>query len=1378
MSDEEQEEQDDLVDAVLDEFLERRRRGDLVEIQDYLTRYPHLSDQLEKLLPLVASLDQNATPPSNQQTTLPPGTQLGNYELIGVIGHGGMGVVYEARQKSLDRNVALKVLQDRLVRDPKAKSRFLREAKLASSLQHPHIVPIYEPGESQGRLYYTMQRIDGQPLSLIVQQWRLKYVTRPHQRPKSHWQQIAQWIHDAADAVALAHRHGILHRDLKPSNFLVDGGNQIFLCDFGLAKNMASEPLDTTQDLPGTLRYTSPEGLYGQYTPQSDVYGLGITLHELLGMFPKYTAQNQASLYQSIIHQEGVQLRQIDAQIPKDLITISEKATAFSLKRRYLSATDLRDDLRRYLDHQPILARTGGIVDQSERWFRNNQSLAYLLASTMAFHIGMISLTSYFAIDSRKKEQQTRQALSQATAANIDQKISLASQVAMLGRSDSRGQAESILRTAFDSLKKQPNPPTEARPDIQRVITQVLSLADLGVLPERLAPKGNSPVTTACDPHYRRILFSDKSGNTELYSLPDWKRILTFPKTKNTLLVSISPDGRFATIGFDKDEEPRQIACAIECWDIEAQPPQRQFRLENLAGNFGCWSHASDRLYCVDYDGSILGLDPRTGQRQLVLPPTGPLREVRVYPHPREPIIAVASYYYHEIHFRDLRTGQTLAYHYPGSISGLSWHPSGDSFSICPGDRDSKIWIVEWPSGRLKHQMDAHSGGAEPSFSPDGKWLAVTYWGGLVEAIDCTTWDRMQRRWQWQLQCIAWSHDSRTLGITRLNDQFHRLEVVPPEGILQGFDEGKVLWDVNFPVLLTQPSAVLAKAASPGSDLMGLGLGEGEGILSIVNGKNIPTLVAADDSSRLYAIDISTGIQKTYEARLDEPRTLRLRLLKADPLPHPALAPSASADGRFLFDKPSPNQLVWWSTADPGQSDSLAIDEVSYLYPSGTGRWVAVGDEKYRLHSLVDRTNKSIAYRFDESDARATFSRDDRLMFVSPSNRILETQNWTVLADLSDGVCSAAAFTPDSAFLVRGEEDSHDLLFYSLKEGRDLLRINVTPLTPRHLQFTNDGRKLILALGSLAIQRLQVFDFQQMAIASQRLFPDIPYIPEPMRKSLASPIDAQTRQQPRLQRITIEDTTEEDDARKEPIDGNPAAPPQRFTQFGQFPELDFESVWSDMFEEVRSQCIEPDRRAIEAWESDPTKDLGTIQLNQVAQGLANEQRYEEAIAVCDRSLVKTDPNFNASMTKAYALWKLQRTTEAIELLQEMGLQIKEFALADYYKSAMEVILRRSTDPSVDSQQFMRATAPHTKQHPTYRLFLLLEDSMLDPQVCNLNDLHLALAEELIQQNDQIPDHWFVLAKARARKDDIQGAKQALKQFIQLKQHARRELISP
>lgn len=1378
MSDEESEEANEIVDAILDEFLERRRLGESPEIQEYLTRYPHLAEQLEQLLPLAASLDQNATPPVNRQAALTPGTQLGNYELICVMGHGGMGVVYEAKQKSLERNVALKVLQDHLARDPKSKIRFLREAKLASSLQHPHIVPIHETGESQGRLFYTMQRIDGKPLSLIVQQWRLKYITRPHQRPKSHWQQIAQWIHDAADAVATAHRDGILHRDLKPSNFLVDTNNRIFLCDFGLAKSLASEPLDNTQDLPRTLRYTSPEGLHGQYTPQSDVYGLGITLHELLAMFPKYTAPCDTSLYQSIIHEEGIQLRQIDSHIPKDLITIAEKATAFSLKRRYQSAAELRDELRRYLDRKPILARTSSIVDQSERWIRNNQSLAYLLVSTMAFLIGMVSLTSYFAIDSRKKEQQTRQALSQATAANIDQKISLASQVAMLGRPDSRREATSILQTAFDSLKKQPNPPTEARPDIQRVITQVLSLADLRVMPEKQAPLGISPVNSACDPHYRRILFSDEDGNTELYSLPDWKRILTFPKTKTQALVSISPDGRFATIGFGKDEEPRQIACAIECWDIEAQPPQRQFRLENLAGKFGCWSHASDRLYCVDYDGSILGLDPRTGQRQLVLPPTGPLREVRVYPHPREPIIAVASYYYHEIHFRDLRTGQTLAYPYPESVTGLSWHPSGDSFSICPGDRDSKIWIVEWPSGRLKHQMDAHSGGAEPSFSPDGKWLAVTYWGGLVEVIDCTTWDRMQRRWPWQLQCIAWSHDSRTLGITRLKNQFHRLEVVPPEGNLQGFDEGKVLWDVNFPVLLTQPSAVLAKAASPGSDLMGLGLGEGEGMLSIVNGKDIPTLVAADDSSRLYAIDVSAGIQKTYEARLDQSMTVGLRLLKADPLPYPVRLPRASADGGFLFDNPTPNRLVWWPIANPRDLDFMATDEADYLYPSGTGRWVAVGDKANRLHSLVDRTRKSVVYRFDNDSVYAAFSLNDRLMFVSPSNRIIDTRNWTVLVDLPDVLCLAASFTPDNAFLVRGEEESHDLLFYSLKEGRDLLRINVTPLPPRHLQFTDDGRKLILALGSLAIQRLQVFDFQQMAIASQRLFPDIPYIPEPMRKSLASPIDAQTRQQPRLQRITIEDTTEEDAARKEPIDGNPAAPPQRFAQFGQFPELDFESVWSDMFEEVRSQCIEPDRRAIEAWESDPTKDLGTIQLNQLAQGLANAQRYEESIAICDRSLLKFHPNFNASMTKAYALWKLQRTTEAIELLQEMGLQIKEFALADYYKSAMEFILRRSTDPSLDSQQFVRTTSPHTRQHPTYRLFLLLEESMLDPQVCNLNDLHLALAEELIQQNDQIPDHWFVLAKTKARKDDIEGAKQALQRFIQLKQHARRELISP
>jgi serine/threonine protein kinase/tetratricopeptide (TPR) repeat protein len=1373
MSDDDQEERAELLDAILDDYLDRRRRSESIAISYYLDRYPHLADELRKLLPLAESLDLDAgAPPSIPQTPLAPGMQLGNYRILREIGCGGMGIVYEATQKGLDRIVALKVLPESMAGDTKAKMRFLREARLSSTLQHPNIVPIYEPGEDQGRLFYSMQRIDGRPLAPVILEWRLRRLSRLQPWPKSHWYQIAQWIHDAADAVAAAHHHGILHRDIKPSNFLVDSSNRIWLCDFGLAKSLASDQPDTTNDLRGTLRYMSPEGLHAQYTPQSDVYGLGVTLHELLGLFPKYNAQTPASLYQSIIAEEGVRLTQIDSQIPKDLITISEKATAFSLKRRYQTAVELRDELRRFLHDQPILARSGGIADQCERWIRNNQSLAFLLATAIAFLVGITLLTSYYAIDSRQKELQTRLALAQATNASIDQKISLASQVALLGRHDSRSQAESMLQEAFSQMKDS-NRRLTPRTDIQRVITEVLSIPDLRVTPETNAPVPDPLVLTACDPQYRRIVVSDGNGNTQLYSLPDWRLIHTFPKSSTVTQVSISPDGKYAAIGLNKTEDKSKISFAIQCWDIEAQPPKQIFHQRELATYFSSWSHQGDILFCVRYDGSIVGLAPGTGEEKISLEPSGPLREVDIYPHPRDPIIAVVSYFYDEIHFRDLSTGDTLSYPCPLQTSGFSWHPSGDFFCITPFD--TGVQIVEWPSGRLLRQLEANHEGGEPSFSPDGKWLAVSYWGGEVELIDCATLDRIQRGWAWQRHHLRWSQDSRTLAIQLQQGKFHRLELLSPEGHSKVLDLSGPMWDVNPPVMVQNAPTLLAKPMSRNSRLNGIGLSESNVLLQRADTNEFPILVASDDQSRIFAIDLGLEKQKTYVARIGQRNELEFRLQKVDDLPFPFRIPRASGDGRFLFSLPSYNQLIWWPAADPTQADAIDIEETKFYYPSGTGRWVALRDENERITSVIERDSGQIAYRPPGDEEIAFFSPDDRLLFLSPSNTLLETQQWQEIADLPDAICDAAAFSPNNSILVRGDRESHDLLFYSLEEKKEIFEFNVTPMKPRHLQFTENGRKLILALDSPAHQGLRVLDFHQLATASERLFPEVPYIPDALlRMSPASTLSGNATP-PTVRRINIVDQPDDSGSLDPTSDPDAATAEHSFAALGKVSSLDPEELVHRMANQLRDRFTDPQRKAIEAWDRHPESISALVPLNRLAQALANAERYEEAIRVSERALKKFGPNFNAKMIQSYSLWKLQRPDEAIGILESMGSELPQINFADFYRTALATIIQRSQNASAGSRNFLEETAPTTHQHPTFRLYSVLAECLEESQSCNLYDLSLALAEELIAQNDRIPEHWQMLAMARLQRDDAAGARQATARFVELKNHKRLEL---
>jgi serine/threonine protein kinase len=294
---EESNDSSDPLDRIIDEYLSdlHENRHPILEL--YQSKYPTYAEQLAEFLPLVNSLHHNTStnPTKTHYGNLKPGSILGHYEIIREIGRGGMGIVYQAKQHGLDRIVALKVLisnpTDNLSTQSKKHSRFLQEAKLCSRLIHPNIIPIIQHGSDQGYSFYSMQFIEGTSLGAIVSQWRQnpsESNSDSSRSSKAHWHQIAQWMHDAADALETAHQHRILHRDIKPSNLLVDLQNKIWLGDFGLAKDLNHDNQDSTGIGLGTLPYMSPEALVSHATEKSDIYGLSITLFELLARIPKY----------------------------------------------------------------------------------------------------------------------------------------------------------------------------------------------------------------------------------------------------------------------------------------------------------------------------------------------------------------------------------------------------------------------------------------------------------------------------------------------------------------------------------------------------------------------------------------------------------------------------------------------------------------------------------------------------------------------------------------------------------------------------------------------------------------------------------------------------------------------------------------------------------------------------------------------------------------------------------------------------------------------------------------------------------------------------------------------------------------------------------
>jgi TolB-like protein/predicted Ser/Thr protein kinase len=307
--------------------------------------------------------------------------QLGDYELLEEIGRGGQGVVFRARQKSLNRIVALKVISLGQWASKAHLKRFRLEAEAAARLEHPSIVPIHEVGERDGSCYFSMKFVEGGQLDEVVRR-----------KPRSI-RQAAELIAKVARTVHYAHEHGILHRDIKPGNILLDAKGEPHLTDFGLARLVESESSVTqTLDVLGTPSYMAPEQAVGNNAAVSrvtDVYGLGAVLYQLLTGQPPFAGGATYETIRLLLNTEPRQPRLLNPKIDRDLSTICLKCLEKDPKRRYFSALSLAEDLERWLKHEPILARHTGLLARGAKWVRRNPTVAALVTLSVALTAGL-----------------------------------------------------------------------------------------------------------------------------------------------------------------------------------------------------------------------------------------------------------------------------------------------------------------------------------------------------------------------------------------------------------------------------------------------------------------------------------------------------------------------------------------------------------------------------------------------------------------------------------------------------------------------------------------------------------------------------------------------------------------------------------------------------------------------------------------------------------------------------------------------------------------------------------------------------------------------------------------------------------------------------
>lgn len=308
-----------------------------------------------------------------------------DFEVLGELGRGGMGVVYEARQLSLDRIVALKVLPFGAV-DPRTVKRFLREAETVAALAHPGIVPIYAVGVHNGLNWFAMQRIDGCPLS----QW---FAVATFESRAATLREVVRVGIEAADALEHAHQRGVIHRDVKPGNLLVDTSGKVWLTDFGLARRDVDVTATATGAMLGTPRYMSAEQISGydeEVDARTDIYSLGATLYEMATGRPPFTSESPLELLTQIRRDEPTPPRQIDATIPRTLELVILKCLDKERDRRYASAAALAEDLKAIRDDKPISAKGLPVWVTTSRFLKRNQRQVNAIAMSVLLTVATL----------------------------------------------------------------------------------------------------------------------------------------------------------------------------------------------------------------------------------------------------------------------------------------------------------------------------------------------------------------------------------------------------------------------------------------------------------------------------------------------------------------------------------------------------------------------------------------------------------------------------------------------------------------------------------------------------------------------------------------------------------------------------------------------------------------------------------------------------------------------------------------------------------------------------------------------------------------------------------------------------------------------------
>jgi WD40 repeat protein/tetratricopeptide (TPR) repeat protein len=1046
------------LDAAIAEYYLALEAGTPPERGVFLARYPDLAGDLAVFLDDKAAFERRAgrVPPPSEQATIgidEPRPALlgvvryfGDYELLEELARGGMGVVFKARQVSLNRIVALKMILAGQLAAPADVERFRKEAEAAASLDHPNILPIHEVGEHEGQRYFSMKLVTGGSLADRIAELR------------GNPREAAGLLATVARAVHHAHQRGVLHRDLKPGNVLLDADGRPYVTDFGLARPIEGDSgLTRSGSIVGTPSYMPPEQARAEkrLTTAVDVYGLGAILYQCLTGQPPFRGPSVMDTVLAVLDREPVRPRDLASGLDRDLEVICLKCLEKDPARRYGSALALAEDLERWLRGEPILARPAGTRERVVKWARRRPAVAALLALlAVVTQVGFVAVLVLWLEADRARRAEADRADSEREAREDADEARRGEARRADAERRARADAERSLYFQQIALAQQEWAAGNVRP--MRALLDACPpahrgwewgfLRQLGRGDLRTLSTGRTVKCLAFHPGGRFLVAGGTAGgnDTTIWDLETGKERLRIPDQGGYVTrVAVSPDGRFLAVAW-RAPGPGAVMALLKgktpTGRVSLFEPLTGKKLRELTGagetvHDLAFSPDGQTLAAACDDGKVRFWGPATGRAGRVLAGHQEKPRALAFSPDGRRLVTVSAGLAGggELKVWDVQTGKEVFAVEDAGGNAVAWSPDGALLAVAGVTRTVRLFDAA--RGKLRHTLAGHADAVhDVAFSPDGRVLAsagadrtVRLWGPAAG-----TALGILRGHAGAVQQVAFAPDGRLLATAG------RVEFEGPD------NRGEVkLWDAtredSDAVVLRYPD-LPTPAKGPTQEMFGWlstvlphGLRFAAGGAAVqAASANGSTVTWDARTGRLTGLTDAVGLSLTSAFSRDGRLLAVVRfLIRAEDLPRGDVpdkeaALAQAAMGMLLRGSLADLALLDGATGKPTrqlEEPGVASGRVAF---SGDGRWLAGGAG--RLAKVWDTRTGKLRLRLEGP---------------APIHHV--------------------ALSPDGRWLAAGHKlrKAGQVVLWDLSTGKQHLALPDGLGADRPLEFSADGRWLL-----------------------------------------------------------------------------------------------------------------------------------------------------------------------------------------------------------------------------------------------------------------------------------------------------------------------------